>query len=432
MDAKDKLFVEIKEETQDRFGIICLSCLVNLAKIEELKDFAEENQILLSIDTKSKPDYLRDFVYHFHKKFDENKTIGKEYESSVDYMGKTLLANEDIRKYLSELDFISKRELSDKFADFCADLEIAVYDASEISDYSLDLYLTRRTPLLRTEAVFVRTGVELTLEEYEKILELIKKSSKVATWTVFVTTPLGIYNIGLEKIINDMEDLRVWLYYVNPIHKEIYGITKGKKNKDYDTEIRDKYMNKLPREPIRAPSQVVKISKYYFSESDSYSTKNFTLYELTSKNHPDKREFDKKTRSNYSDLFKSIIFIDNNSGMPLFTYSKESDEGIDTLVSGFLSAMDNFVSELSTETSSLNEINYKGFYVQGDGGEKVKAALFLKSSADKILKERLKYLIKKFESEYESEIEKFRSKGDVSFFQNNKDIAEEVRNILKV
>lgn len=433
MDAKDKLYNEIKEDDQDRFGVICLSCLIHMCKIEELRTFAKNNDILLSIDTKTDPmEFLKDFTYHFKQKFDEDESLKNKYRNAVDYIGHILLQDSEIKKYASEFDFISKRELSDKFADFCADLEIAVYDSSEISDYNLDLYLTRRTPLLRTEAVFVRTGVELTEEKYEELLDLIEKASKVATWTVFVTTPYGIHRTGLERMIEDMEELRVWLYYVNPLHQEIYGITKGKKNKDYDTDIRDQYMSQLPREPIRAPSQVVKISNYYFSESDSYSTKNFTLYELSSKNHPDELDLDKKVSSDYSDIFKSIILIDSDSGMPLFTYSKESDEGTDTLVSGFLSAMDNFVSELSAESSSLNEINYKGFYVQGDTGEHVKAALFLKSSADKILKERLKYLIDKFESEYNSEIEKFRNTGDVSFFRDNVAMEEQIKNILKI
>lgn len=433
MDAKDKLFEELKDEYQDRFGIICLSCLINMCKVGELRRFSEENDILLSIDTKDdQKEFLKDFLYRYKEKYEGDESLKSQFTNSIEYMGHNLLEDSSIRKHLSEFDFISKRELSDKFADFCADLEIAVYDSSEISDYNLDLYLTRRTPLLRTEAVFVRTGVELTEEEYQELLELIEKSSEVATWTVFVTTPFGIFNIGLDRIIQDMEELRVWLYYVNPLHQAIYGITKGKKNKDYDTDIRDQYMNKLPREPIRAPSQVVKISNYYFSESESYSTKNFTLFELSSKNHPEELELNKKVSSDYSDIFKSIIIIDSDSGMPLFTYSKESDEATDTLVSGFLSAMDNFVSELSAESSSLNEINYKGFYVQGDSGEHIKAALFLKSSADKILKERLQYLIQKFETEYQAHIKQFRTEGDVSFFRENEEITEEIKDILKI
>ncbi|TFF63376.1 MAG: hypothetical protein EU521_02015, partial [Promethearchaeota archaeon] len=422
MDAKDKLYEEIKKESHNVFGIICLSCLINLSEIDDLKKFAEDNEILISKEPITKEDYLKNFVYHFERKYQEDKTIKKNFEDVIDYLGKNLLENEDLRKNLSEYDFISKRELADKFADFCADLEIAVYDPSEIADYQLDLYLTRRTPLLRTEAVFVRTGVELTGQEYEDLLEMIKKSSEVATWTVFVTTPLGIYKIGMDRMIEDMENLNVWLYYVNPLHQEIYGITKGKKNKDYDNDIRDKYMSKLPREPIRAPSQVVKISKYYFSESESYSTKNFTLFELSSKNHPDKIEPRKMTGSDYSDIFKSILIIDSSSGMPLFTYSTQKDESSETLVSGFLSAMDNFVSELSAESSSLNEINYKGFYVQGDSGDVIKVALFLKVSADQILKERLQYLIKRFETEYKTQIQEFKDSGNVSFFKDNDSI----------
>ena len=47
-----------------------------------------------------------------------------------------------------------------------------------------------------------------------------------------------------------------------------------------------------------------------------------------------------------------------------------------TLISGFLSAMDSFVSEIGG-TTSMNEINYKGFYVHAAYGQYIKLALFL-------------------------------------------------------
>jgi hypothetical protein len=51
----------------------------------------------------------------------------------------------------------------------------------------------------------VRTGKEMNKENYEKTLNNIENSSKIAAWTVFVTTPLGAYKVGLFKLIGDME-----------------------------------------------------------------------------------------------------------------------------------------------------------------------------------------------------------------------------------
>jgi hypothetical protein len=432
MSSREELYEKIKNKTESYHGAICLSCLVNMCSFDDLSTFADKNQIEISKDNNTKLDYLKDFLYHYNTLFEQNEAVKKLYGDVLTYMGKMMLEYETISQYLPKFDFISKKELIEKFADFCADLEISVYDASEISQHHVDLYLTKKTPFLRTEAVFVSSGFDLTKQNYEDLLQLIKESSKIATWTVFVTTPYGIANIGFDKMVNDMEKLNVWLYYVKPLHQEIYGVTKGGKNKDYDSDKRDEYIEKLPRNPIRAPSQVVKISNYYFSESESYKTKNFRMFELDSKNHPETVQFDVDEASKYTDIFRSIIVIDNNSGMTLLKYSKETQSSDDMLVSGFLSAMDNFVSELSAQSSSLNEISYKGFYVQGSSGDLVKVALFLTKPADEILKERLIYFINKFEETFKENILEFRESGDVSIFRKNEQVVSMIKDILRV
>jgi len=121
--------------------------------------------------------------------------------------------DKDLKFYLYKNDFFAKQDLIDSFSDWCADLGITVYDARSVDDeYNIDLYLVRRTPLLRSETVFVRTGHEINQEKYEKVLELIKKSSQLATWNVFLTTPLAIYKIGLKKFIKDMEREKIYGY----------------------------------------------------------------------------------------------------------------------------------------------------------------------------------------------------------------------------
>jgi len=429
---REELYAKIKNKTEGDHGVICLSCLVNMCSFNDLKSFAEKNEIQLSEKNTLKSDYLKDYLYHYNRIFEDNEAVRKLYGNVLAYMGSMMLDSEEIRQYITKFDFIAKKELIDKFADFCADLEISVYDASEVSEYQLNLYLTKKTPLLKTEVVYVRTGFELTEENYEELLELIKQSSEIANWNVFVTTPYGIYNIGIDRLIKDMEDLNLWLYYVNPLHQEVYGITKGRKNKDYDSDKRDQYIAKLPRNPIRAPSQVVKISNYYFSESESYKTKDFRMFELESKNHPETVKFGEEETSQYTDIFRSIIVIDNYTGMSLIKYSKETESSDDVLISGFLSAIDNFVSELSAQISSLNEISYKGFYIQGGSGDLIKVALFLTQPADEILKERLKFFIRTFEETFNSKIIEFRETGDVTIFKKNEQIVSMIKDILKV
>ena len=80
----------------------------------------------------------------------------------------------------------------------------------------------------------------------------------------------------------------------------------------------------------------------------------------------------------------------------------------------------------------LKEINYKGFIIQAAYGEKIKMALFLTKTGDKVLKERLEYFIKDFEEKYRTEIETFIVTGDVGAFHNNPIIIDELKKTLDI
>lgn len=270
----------------------------------------------------------------------------------------------------------------------------------------------------------------MTKEQYKNTFYLLNEASKIAAWTVFVTTPKGVYNIGLETLISDMEKLNVWLYVVDPIHQRVLGITKGKKSKDHDTELRDKYIKNVPKEPIRAPSRLAKISDYEFSESDSYNPKKFSFYELLPKDVAIEREKSIVRKPKYKSIFRTLLVIDQNSGLPLITHSRE-DLGLDKdLISGFLSAMDSFISELSG-AGGMSEINYKGFYIIGESGNLVKVALILTKPANKSLRERLVYFLKDFEDRYGQEIKNFAEVGNTRLF--DKDIIiPDIKDILDV
>ena len=60
--------------------------------------------------------------------------------------------------------------------------------------------------------------------------------------------------------------------------------------------------------------------------------------------------------------------------------------------------------------------------------EYIKMALFLEKTGDIILKERLEYLLKNFETRYKQAIEIFRLGGDASFFIDNK---EEILSLIE-
>ena len=431
--SPEDILGDILKENEGKFGILCLNCLIVRTRFKELEDFIHTYRISILPDKDlTKLDYLDSINIHFYKKYKEIDELKKLHPSCLDFIADMLFKDEKIKKYLSRFDFISKHELIDVFADYCADMGISVYDTSNVdeSKYNLDLYLIKKKPLLKTEAVFVRTGPQMTEEEYKNTFYLLNEASKVAAWTVFVTTPIGVYNIGLQRLILDMEKLNVWFYVVDPIHKRVLGITKGKKSKDHNTEIRDDYITKLPHEPIRAQSRVIKISNYEFNESDSYNPKKFVMYEILPKEEALEREQSLVRKPIYRDIFRTLLIIDKSSGLPLINYSREDLNVDKELVSGFLNAMDSFVSEISG-AEGMDEINYKGLYIHAVHGKYVELALFLSKPAKLGLKERLAYFLKDFEERYDEEIQGFIRTGRTSYFDPEK-IHPDIKDILDV
>ncbi|MFO7795620.1 MAG: hypothetical protein ACQERB_01955 [Promethearchaeati archaeon] len=426
--------IEIIREEQDLdsvIGLICLNYIIIHSPVDEILLFIERKGIKIPIKrVYTRLELLRYICLHYYEQFNTNEQIQDLYDNCLDYIGFEMTSDKDLKFYLYKNDFIAKQDLIDAFSDWAADLGITVYDARSVDDeYKIDLYLVRRTPLLRSETVFVRTGHEINQKKYEKVLELIKKSSKLATWNVFLTTPLAIYKIGLRKFIKDMERENVWLYIIDPINKQIYGITKGKKSKDYDSDLRDEYIEKLPREPIRAQTRLKEISTFQFEEGKSYSPKNFYMFDLLDVLEHDKFVSAPKKESTYSKIFRNLMIMERKSGIPVFSYSSERVKD-QILFSGFLSAMDDFVSQIG-ETTALKEINYKGFYVQAAYGKSIKLALFLSEAADKSLKERVDFLLNYLEKKYKKEIEQFRKTGETSIFKD-KEILPIVKQFLNI
>ena len=432
--SKDNILDVLKKQSKAKYGFICLNKLIDDSEIENLNLFANNNKVEFETEIYTKTGFLVQLGMHYYNKYNEDKDSKKVHSDPLEYMGYSMFENEIFRDLLLNFDIISKQEMINTFSDYCADLGISVYDYRDISEYNLDLYLTRRTPLLRTEAVFVRPGVELTDENYEELLLLIENASKVATWLVCVTTPFGVYKIGLERMIKDMEQHNVWLYVIDPIHIRIYGITKGKKSKDYDLDIRDTYMKQLPHDSIRSPSQVVKISKYAFNENESYKSSLFSLYEIMCEDSyspfvMDRPEIESR-KPKYRDSFKTLMVIDKIAGIPIMVFSGEKQKVEDGLVSGFLTAMDGFVSEIGG-SDSLKEINYKGFYVQAAYAESIKIALFLSKPSDQVLQERLAFFIEYLERKWEKEIGKFRNTGETSIF-DQEDFEQDSKRFLEI
>ena len=213
-----------------------------------------------------------------------------------------------------------------------------------------------------------------------------------------------------------MIKLNCRLFVVDPSRKIIFGISKTKKYEIKDDELRETFVRKLPRTPIRAPSQIFELSDYYFNESNSYDPIDFRLFDIYDDLEHNKLLLKEEKIPKYAEIFRNLIIMEVTSGTPIISYESDNFKEL-TLASGFLAAMDSFVAQIGG--SKLEEINYKGFYVQAAYGKFTKLACFLSIPADKSLKERLKHLIGLFEEKYEDNINKFRLSGDTNLFDSN-------------
>jgi hypothetical protein len=100
----------------------------------------------------TKLDYLDYISKHFYEKYHNIKELRDIYPDCLSFIADMLLKDNKIGKYLSRFDFISKYELIEVFSDYCADLNISVFDSTEVNEsvYNLDLYLGDRKFFGRT------------------------------------------------------------------------------------------------------------------------------------------------------------------------------------------------------------------------------------------------------------------------------------------
>ncbi|UCC21204.1 MAG: hypothetical protein JSV62_07990 [Promethearchaeota archaeon] len=417
------------EKSERKFGFFSINYILINCKISELLDFIRDYGI--SIPDKSfisRLEYIKHIVLHLTNVYYATDWQ-KKFEDPLEYCGYAIINSRTFKKYLYHLDFIAKQDLIETFADHCADLEITVHNTTTDSiTPKMDMYLSMKKSKVKTGAVFVMNGVNFTNGTYQETKKSIVDASNVASWKIFVTTPIGVLKIGLKNLISDMRKLNCWLYVVDPSRKIVYGVIKGRKNEDLDPKKRNEFIKKLPREPMRAPSHIIKLSDYYYNETDSYESMNFRLFDIYNDVDHNKLMLKESEKPKYSEIFRDLIIMEKTSGIPIINYTSENFKA-QALVSGFLSAMDSFVSQIGG--SKMEEISYKGFYVQASYGRYIELICFLFKPSDPSFKERLNYLTNLFETLYHEEIEIFRKTGDTNLF-NEEEILLIMKEILDI
>lgn len=406
----------LKSKQKGKFGFLGIQSLLNSATFQELQDFKQYKEIPITNSTQNKIESINSILdFYLSKKVE--KEAKTKFINLIELLGSDLCESNTINCNINRFDFISKSDLMNVFADYCADQKINVFKPPKNNEYRLDLFLTKKDPTLKTESVYVLNGLN-TKEIYQEIFLQVERSGEIADWKVFVTTPLGALQIGFDRLIDDMQRIDCWLYIIDPLQNKIFGVTKGSRSKRKDEEKQRAFISALPPEPIRAPSQVIAISKYHFSEKESYKSKRFQLFYIDSE-LPEKFNEYPRDAGKYNDAFQTILLISKSTGLTLYSKSQAKMQIDDQLIGGYLQALDSFVGEVSGEQSYLKEIDYQNFKINAAIGDKIKIIVITNESMEPAFRERIEYLLKQLEKEPKTNIDEFIKSGNQGIVDEN-------------
>ncbi len=416
-----------------RYSLVSLNEIFLNVSIAELTSLCKLHGIPTPSQTENeKMEIIINVLTFFFEKYQNSNDSPLSTANPLEYLGTIL--SQHLEKTISPFmyDFPAKTELLNVFADFCADIGITVYHTNNSPEYRTDLFLTKKSNAIFTvtESVFARTGSEINIDNYEQLLGDIARSSLIAEWKVFITTPAAVLKIGFEKMKSDMKRLNTWFYVISPRQKQIFGIIKGNKSKAIDITLQGRFIDQLPHTPIRSPSQVISLSRYEFSERKAYKPKTYQLYNLTKNLGMELIEQNNQycSNENLKSKFKSLLLIDKQTGLTLYSFSKENVE--DQMISGFLSAMDSFVKQFSG-SSNMEEINYQGFMINAGEGQQIRSIAILSEPTSRAFKERLQTFTVYFEKKFAKEISDFARSGEKPGFKGE-EIDDLICNLLAV
>ncbi|TFF85772.1 MAG: hypothetical protein EU551_03305 [Promethearchaeota archaeon] len=117
--------------------------------------------------------------------------------------------------------------------------------------------------------------------------------------------------------------------------------------------------------------------------------------------------------------------MEKNSGLTIYTHNFKESTVDGDLLSGFLTAIQQFGSELSEEktSTSVKKIEYHGFEINLEDGNKIRTALILKGKGLDLIKEKLIEFVSEYEKRYEDELSKWS--GNISAFIDSPNLINE-------
>ncbi len=411
---------------KEKIGIISLDSIIIESEPDEILSFLKDHDIIIpKVRTTTRSEYIKYICLNFYNKFQSSQEVQSYFGDPLNYIGCELALDKNFKNLLIKLDFVIKQDLLDIFADFCMKFGVDVFTTKFISEHSTDLCLVSKKPKSRIEGVLLRTGAQMSIAQYKKTLEEIKVLQSAMDHTILVTTPLGVFNIGLDQLLHDAKRLKFWLYVVDPERKKIFGVVKGEKSNVVDKKLQDFAIQKLPSTPIRTLTSTPKTTNYLFDEKESYDPTKFTNFELLAEKEHDKLLKSPIEKSKYENMFRALSIIENSTEIAILTsYSRffENKEDLHAL----------YKKEYKADfKNTVKEIIYNDIFADIISGQYITMLLLLSDPANQDLKERLLYFLNVFEYSYGDLISNFIETKDEDVFNQDK-ILGVAKKILKI
>lgn len=187
--------------------------------------------------------------------------------------------------------------------------------------------------------------------------------------------------------------------------------------------IRENESLRLQTSTLRWLNQLIRLARSNIGNfSDTFKEQDSQIQHFNSLLSDLEDKYNTLVKKVIDKILIHLIIIHKKSGLCLFEFNFQATKTDTDLMSGFLTAIQQFGKELSEDISSVRKIEYHGFEINLEDGQLARAALILKGASPDLLKKKLGAFMKDFEEKHESAIENF--KGDIDVFRDSISLVE--------
>ncbi|MFX1451818.1 MAG: hypothetical protein ACFFCM_13295 [Promethearchaeota archaeon] len=278
---------------------------------------------------------------------------------------------------------------------------------------------------------YIKNNIKLAIENAQKIggtvekigfkildsFDLCKKSIQLAT--VCEIQPL------ISDIISFLKDIQSKIQKSVPesnmAQRIDLWITTLSNKFDTDQIIEIRLATALEFEIIqwlKEIKSIIQTNARIYQESFSEYAKLGSIQEGLNALYKDIDEVEQK----YSmKILRYLIVVQKNTGITLYREKLGSDVELDPfLVSGFLSAISSFGTELSKKETSMKKMAYQDFEINFEDGKYIRIALLSHGKGTKFITLQLQEFVRKFEEKYSFEIMNWS--GNMTVFKQASEI----------